>query len=204
MSAVAKAPAVILASGSRIRAELLSKAGVAFAAEAAAVDESEIKAGMRAEGAGVEAVAQALAELKARKVSNRHPGALVIGSDQILECGGAWFDKPADMDHARAELLVLRGRTHRLVSDTCVVIDGARAWSHGAVAELTMRNFSDRFLDEYLQAMGTRALQTVGAYEVEGLGAQLFTNITGDYFAILGLPLLPLLNFLRNHGAVRP
>ncbi|HLF58673.1 MAG TPA: Maf family protein [Alphaproteobacteria bacterium] len=193
---------VYLASRSRTRAKLLTNAGIVFTAEPAAVDEAEVKSAMWAEGANTEAAAAALAVLKARKVSNRHPQALVIGSDQILDCDGVWFDKPTDMENARAQLQNLRGRTHRLVSDTCVFLQGARLWSHGSIAELVMRDFSDGFLDDYLKAMGPGVLDVVGGYEIEGLGAQLFTKISGDFFSILGLPLLPLLDFLRGHGVV--
>ncbi len=196
------ARAVYLASASRARAELLEKAGVAFTAEPAGVDEHEIKAAMHKEGAAVGAAALVLADLKARRISARHPQALVIGADQILECNGMWFDKPVDMDHARAQLKTLRGRTHRLVSCVCVCLTGARIWTHEDQAQMTMRDFSDRFADEYVARMGPRVLDVVGGYELEGLGAQLFARVTGDYFAILGLPLLPLLDFLRGHGVV--
>jgi septum formation protein len=191
-----------LASASRARAELLRNAGVVFTAEAAGVDEQEMKASMRQEGANAAAAAMVLADLKARRVSARHPDALVIGADQILECNGEWFDKPADLDHARAQLRTLRGRTHSLVSGTCVFTAGSRIWTHADEAQMTMRDFSDAFLDDYLERMGNRALDVVGGYEVEGLGAQLFSRISGDHFSILGLPLLPLLEFLRGHGVV--
>lgn len=194
--------AVYLASRSRTRADLLAKAGIPFTAEVAGVDEPEVKAAMRAEGANTQAAADALAELKARKISARHPHALVIGSDQILECGGVWFDKPVDTDNARAQLQALRGRDHRLFNVTCVFLEKTRAWSHLSVAELSMRDFSDSFLEDYLDAMGSRVLDVVGGYEIEGLGAQLFSKISGDFFSILGLPLLPLLEFLRGHGVV--
>jgi len=199
-----EAPAreVYLASRSRTRARLLTNAGIAFTAEPAAVDEPEVKSAMWAEGANTEAAAAALAKLKARKVSGRHPEAFVIGSDQILECGGVWFDKPDDLEQARAQLKTLRGRTHRLVSDTFVFLDGSPMWSHGAVAELVMRDFSDAFLEDYLEVMGRNVLNVVGGYEIEGLGAQLFAKVTGDFFAILGLPLLPLLDFLRVNGVL--
>ena len=193
---------VVLASASRSRAEILTKAGVSFTAEAADVDESDIRASMQAEKAPAMAAANTLAELKARKVSMRHPQALVIGSDQILECGGAWFGKPADLDDARAQLWTLRGRTHRLVNGTCVVLNGTKIWTYGDAPELTMRTASDAFIEAYLAQMGARALTVVGAYEIEGLGAQLFAKITGDFFSILGLPLLPLLDFLRGHKAM--
>jgi septum formation protein len=201
--ATAKPPAkraLYLASGSRSRIAILKNAGLAFVAHAPGIDEAEVKAAMKADGA--DAAAAALAGLKAQKVSLEHPEGLVIGSDQILECGGVWFDKPADIAGARAMLQTLRGRTHRLVGETQVFLNGARIWSHADVAELTMRNFSDHFLDYYLMAVGSRVLEVVGGYEVEGVGAQLFAKITGDHFAILGLPLLPLLELLREHGVV--
>ena len=194
--------AVYLASRSRTRAELLTKAGIPFIAEVAGVDEPAVKAALRAEGASTQAAADRLAALKAEKISARHPDALVIGSDQILECGGVWFDKPVDTENARAQLQTLRGRDHRLVSVTCVFLDNTRAWSHLSIAELAMRDFSDSFLEDYLDAMGSRVLDVVGGYEIEGLGAQLFSKISGDFFSILGLPLLPLLEFLREQGVV--
>jgi len=196
------APEVYLASKSRTRADLLTRAGVPFIVEPAGVDEPAVKAALRAQGATTQAAAATLAELKARKVSHQHRGALVIGSDQILECGGAWFDKPTDPDNARAQLQALRGRTHRLVGETCVFLEGVRVWAFTSTAELAMRDFSDRFLDAYLRAMGPRVLDAVGGYEIEGRGAQLFSKISGDFFCILGLPLLPLLDFLRGHGVV--
>jgi septum formation protein len=193
---------VILASGSAVRARLLSEAGVAFRREVAAVDEAQIKAALKAEGADAAMAAETLAELKAQRVSRRHPEALVIGADQMLDCGGTWFDKPADKAAARATLLALRGRSHVLRSAVAVVRGGDRLWHRNEHATLLMREFSDGFLDAYLAAAGDGALQSVGAYQLEGLGAQLFARIDGDYFTVLGLPLLPLLDFLRNHGVV--
>ena len=143
-----------------------------------------------------------LAELKAQRVSQRHKDALVIGADQMLQCGGIWFDKPADLDHARGHLIALRGKTHELLSAVCVVRDGEVLWRHLESAQLTMRPFSDAFIDEYLAAAGDAVCASVGAYQLEGRGAQLFSRIEGDYFTILGLPLLPLLGFLVNHGVV--
>ncbi|CAO3372094.1 Maf family protein [Azospirillum argentinense] len=195
-------PTVVLASGSRTRAEMLERAGVRVALAPAAVDEEEIKLAARAEGAPVEDVAEALAELKAQRVTRKHPGALVIGADQMLECEGRWFDKPADRAAARAQLQDLRGRTHRLVSCAVVIRDGERLWHHVDRARLTMRPFSDAFLDSYLNASGDDVLGSVGAYHLEGLGAQLFHRVDGDFFTILGLPLLPLLGFLRVHGVI--
>lgn len=195
-------PTVVLASGSRTRAEMLERAGVRVTLAPAAVDEEEIKLAARAEGTPVEDVAEALAELKAQRVTRKHPGALVIGADQMLECEGRWFDKPADRDAARAQLQDLRGKTHRLVSCAVVIRDGERLWHHVDRARLTMRPFSDAFVDSYLNAAGDDVLGSVGAYHLEGLGAQLFHRVDGDFFTILGLPLLPLLGFLRVHGVI--
>ncbi|MEE9139880.1 MAG: nucleoside triphosphate pyrophosphatase [Alphaproteobacteria bacterium] len=192
-----------LASASLARAELLTRAGVLFTQEPAAVDEDEVKAALRANGIAAGELAEALAERKARVVAERHPGALVVGADQVLECGGVWFDKPTDADEARAQLRALRGRAHRLINSTCVVRDGARAWRHTAVAELVMRPFSDDFLEAYVDAADDAALASLGGYQLEGLGAQLFARVTGDYFTILGLPLVPLLEFLRGCGMAR-
>ncbi len=194
------APVLVLASGSRTRAAMLEQAGVSAILDKPLVDEDEVKAAGRAEGVPADAVAEALAELKAQRIARRHPGALVVGADQMLECEGHWFDKPADRAAARAQLLDLRGRTHRLVSCAVVVRDGERMWHKVDSARLTMRNFSEAFLDDYLDRVGDEVLHSVGAYQLEGLGAQLFQRVEGDFFTILGLPLLPLLGFLRVHG----
>jgi len=194
--------ALVLASASRVRRTLLENAGVVFESEAAAIDEEELRRGLKAASADTGEAATTLAELKARKVSLRHRGALVIGADQILECSGRWFDKPKGLADARADLEALSGREHMLVSATVVVRDGARLWHRLDRARLTMRPLSSAFIEFYLAAVGARASEWVGAYQLEGLGAQLFERIEGDYFAILGLSLLPLLDFLRRHGAV--
>ena len=196
------APRVVLASASQSRRMLLRNAGIEARHDVAAVDEDEVKRALRAEQASAAQVAEALAELKALRVSARAPGALVIGADQTLDCQGQPFDKPSDLAHAGGHLRALRGKSHVLNSAVCVVRDGARLWHHIGEARLTMWNFDDAFIDRYLAAVGDKALNSVGAYELEGLGAQLFSRIEGDYFTILGLPLLPLLDFLRNHGAV--
>lgn len=193
-------PRLILASGSKARAAMLEGAGVGVARDPADVDEGALKAACRARGATVAETAEALAEAKARHVAQRHPGAFVLGADQMLECEGDWFDKPADRDGARAQLRRLRGRTHRLVSAAVIVRDGARLWNHTDSAVLSMRPFSDAFLERYLDACGEVVLHSVGAYHLEGLGAQLFDRVDGDFFTILGLPLLPVLRFLRDHG----
>lgn len=202
IQSVAPVP-VILASGSATRAKLLRSAGIDCVAEPAEVDEASVKSGLRAEGAMGAAVAEALAEMKALKISARHRDALVIGADQVLECDKRLYDKPATIAEARNQLRCLRGRAHTLLSAVVVARAGARLWSHVAECRLMMRAFSDEFLDEYLSLVGETACQSVGGYQLEGLGVQLFESVGDDYFAILGLPLLPLLDFLRNWGVVR-
>ena len=193
------AAALVLASASPVRAQLLRAAGIELIIDPAAIDEDEIKASMRQAGTTGAELAETLAELKAARTARRHPGAMVIGADQVLALGEELFDKPADLVAARRQLLALRGRTHELLSAVVAVRDGTRLWHHVGRASLTMRDFSDEFLDNYLASAGSVALGSVGAYQLEGLGAQLFRQIAGDYFTILGLPLLPLLDFLREH-----
>jgi nucleoside triphosphate pyrophosphatase len=195
-------PPLVLASASAARGVLLRNAGIAFTAAPAAIDEEEIKAAFRAERRPAAECATALAEAKGLRVAQRHPGSLVVGADQMLVCDGVWFDKPADLPAARAQLLALRGKRHELISAICVVRDNERLWHFVDRSTLTMRDFSDGFLDDYLAAVGGKVLGAVGAYHLEGLGVQLFERIEGGYFAILGLPLLPLLDFLRGHGIV--
>ena len=202
VKAEASDPRLVLASASPSRAALLRQAGIDVIAEPARVDEAEVKAALAAEGASAAIAAETLAELKAQKVSSRYPSILVVGADQMLECDGLWFDKPADLAQAAAHLRALSGRTHRLVCAVCVVRDASRIWHHVAEARLTMRPLGDTFIADYLETVGARALESVGAYQLEGRGAQLFSRIEGDYFTILGLPLLPLLDVLRNHGVV--
>jgi septum formation protein len=193
---------VVLASASPARAALLRAAGIPILVDVAAIDEAEVKSSLLAARAEPAAVAEALAELKAQRVSRRHAGNLVIGADQVLECEGVLFDKPANMAAARSQLLALRGRRHQLVSAAVLVRDGQRLWHHVARADLTMREFSTDFLDRYLRSAGGATLSSVGAYQLEGVGAQLFGSVDGDYFTILGLPLLPLLGILREHGVL--
>jgi septum formation protein len=200
VSLPAAAAAVVLASASPVRAALLRAAGVPLTVDVAAIDEAEVKTSLRTARAEPAAIAEALAELKAQRVAHRHPGSLTIGADQVLECDGMLFDRPSDLAAARSQLLALRGRDHRLVSAVVLMRDGRRVWHHADRANLKMRNFSTAFLDRYLQSAGDAALSSVGAYQLEGIGAQLFAAIDGDYFTILGLPLLPLLDILREHG----
>ena len=195
-------PDVILASASTTRRDLLAGAGIRFTVDPALVDEAAIKDAMAAEGASAEEAAVALAHMKAQRISRRHPGAMVIGADQILDLDGRWFDKPADMDHARDNLLVLRGRTHGLATAACICRDGARIWHHVETPRLTVRDFSDGFLDQYLEDAGRSILSSVGAYRLEGIGVRLFSHIEGSHFTILGLPLLALLDVLRANGVM--
>ena len=194
---------LILASQSQARRAILAGAGLAFQALTPPVDEETVKESLRAAGAGARELAETLAELKAQRVSMKHPGALVIGCDQTLDCNGVLFDKPIDLDHARAHLQALSGHEHHLHAAICVAFNGSRIWHHNAVAKLTMRKLSADFLDWYCAAEGEALLTSVGAYRLEGLGAQLFSKVEGDYFTILGLPLLPLLDFLRLRGTIK-
>ncbi|MAK81491.1 nucleoside triphosphate pyrophosphatase [Phenylobacterium sp.] len=194
---------IILASQSAARSQLLAGAGVAFDKIVSGVDEDLVKVRIQAEGGSPRAVAQALADIKAVTVSDLQPG-LVIGADQTLEFDGALYDKAASLEEARARLLALRGQPHHLHSAVTLAKDGEVLWSETACATLTMRDFSEPFLDAYLDQEGEALLGSVGCYRLEGPGAQLFAQIEGDYFAILGLPLLGLLDQLRQRGALVP
>jgi septum formation protein len=195
---------IILASTSRARREMLAAAGVAFTVEAADVDEPAIRKTLLAakSAATPPQIADALARAKAEDVSQRHKGSLVIGGDQVLALGTELLTKSKDEAAARATLKKLRGMTHELHSAVALAVDGRVLWTHTGTARLKMRDFSDAFLEEYLTRAGDRIGQSVGAYELEGLGVQLFDKIEGDYFTVLGLPLLPLLAELRAHGMI--
>ena len=195
------APPVTLASTSAIRQQILRSAGVPFEAVASHVDEDAIKTSLLAEGVGPRDIADALAEAKAVKISRRLPG-LVIGADQTLEVEGRLMDKAESVDEARERLQVLRGRTHKLHCGMVVARDGQPIWREVVSATLRMRPFSDDYLDAYLARNAPGILSSVGCYQLEGEGVQLFDRIEGDYFAILGLSLIPLLDLLRRHGAV--
>jgi septum formation protein len=192
---------IVLASKSAARRAVLEGAGVPFEVSVAGVDEEAVKASLLAEGATPRDVADALAELKAIRVSRAKDG-FVVGSDQTLEFEGRLYDKAASLEAARERLQMLRGKPHKLHSAVVVAKDGAPIWREVETATLTMRDFSDEFLEAYLATEGAEALGSVGCYRLEGPGAQLFSRIQGDYFAILGLPLLGLLDFLRQHGAL--
>lgn len=191
---------LILASQSPYRAGLLRGAGIPFTAMPANIDEGAVKRAAILSGQDVAGTAMQLARLKAEKITRDHPDALVIGGDQILVCGNDWFDKPVDSVEARSHLRRLRNRTHRLVTATICLRGNQNLWQHVEEPSLTMRDFSDAFLDSYLAAEGDHATTTVGAYRLEDQGIQLFERIDGHHSAILGLPLLPLLGFLRRIG----
>lgn len=195
------APAIVLASGSASRRALLTAAGVEAEAVKPLVDEDAAKAAMRGEGISVRDQAMHLAELKTIKVSSSREG-LVIGGDQMLALGDRAFDKPANMAAAADHLRALSGQAHTLETALVIAENGQPVWRHLARPRLTMRPLSEPFIEHYLEAAGEDLLSTVGAYQLEGLGAQLFTSIEGDYFSILGLPLLPLLDYLRTRGAL--
>lgn len=192
---------VILASKSAARRAVLDGAGVPYEVHVAGVDEEAVKTGLLAEGARPRDIADALAELKAIRVSRGRPG-FVIGADQTLDLEGTLYDKAETVAAARERLLTLRGKTHALHSAVVVAKDGAPIWREVVTARLTMRDFSEAFLDDYLATEGPEALGSVGCYRLEGPGAQLFSKIEGDYFAILGLPLMGLLDLLRRHGEI--
>ena len=197
----AAATNIILASTSAIRIDLLKAAGVTFEAEPAGVDETAIKDSLLAEGLGPRDIADALAEAKAVKVSRRRQG-LVIGADQTMDFNGKLFDKAASVEEARDRLRDMRGQTHKLHCGMVVARDGQPIWREVVTTTLRMRPFSDDYLEGYLERNAPEILSSVGCYQLEGEGVQLFDRIEGDYFAILGLSLIPLFDLLRRHGAM--
>ncbi len=193
---------LILASQSPFRATLLKNAGVLFLTQGARIDERSVEEPLRTSGASPQDIALELAKAKALEVSVRHPEALVIGSDQILSLGSHIFHKPEGLAGAKRHLLALSGKTHQLNSGVALAKNGEIVWAHVSVASLTMRALPDSFIDRHLARVGERVLSSVGAYQYEGEGLQLFEDIDGDYFTILGLPLLPLLKELRKRNAI--
>jgi septum formation protein len=195
--------AIILASASQTRQRLLVSAGVQFQVIAPGVDESALKARFLSTGEQcLDKLAALLAAAKAVSVSLSHADSLVVGADQILDFEGRVLDKPASMEEARRQLHELRGKTHRLISAVACARHGQVIWDATGAAELSMRAFSDEFLSQYLSTIGEKALSSVGSYQIEGPGIQLFDGFRGDYFTILGLPLLRLLSFLRSEGCL--
>jgi nucleoside triphosphate pyrophosphatase len=191
---------LVLASGSAPRRALLEAAGIPVEARPARIDERAVEAS--APSADPSAVAALLAREKALRVAGEVPGRLVVGADQTLALGARRFDKPSDRAAARAQLRALAGRTHELHAGVAVARGGDVLFEHVAVARLTVRHLSEDFLERYLDAAGAAVTASVGAYQVEGLGIHLFARIDGDHFTILGLPLLPLLDYLRAEGSL--
>lgn len=191
---------LVLASGSASRKALLTAAGVAFIADPADLDEDALMAGLK--DAGAERMAQGLAEQKALTVSRRHPGRLVLGGDSVIAFNGEYLSKCATLEAARALLARLSGHEHLLVSAAALARDGALLWAHASPCRMAMRQLSPQFLEDYLAAEGLAILSSVGCYHFEGRGAQLFDRVDGDYFSVLGLPLLPVLGQLRKEGVL--
>ena len=191
---------LVLASSSPFRRMLMENAGLTFESQAADIDERKIEASL--EGASPDQVALTLARAKALEVSQRHSDALVIGSDQTMSVGNRVFHKPKSLGEAKENLLSLSGKTHRLNSAIAIVRDHGVLWEHVSHADLTVRPLTEAFVDRYLARVGEKAFSSVGAYQLEGEGIQLFSEIEGDYFTILGLPMLPLLDKLRELAAI--
>lgn len=193
---------LILASASPFRKAMLEQAGVAVEVVPSGMDERAVEAPMAGSGASPADVATVLATVKAIAVSERNPGRLVLGCDQTLSVDGEVLHKPADMEETRRRLLQLSGRTHRLDSAAVLARNGSVVWSGVGTADLTMRKLSPAFVGQHLARVGPKALSSVGAYQIEGEGIQLFDRIEGDHFTIVGLPLLPLLAALRTQGVI--
>jgi septum formation protein len=196
---LADAP-LVLASRSKARQTLLAAVGIPFETRPADIDERALEAAAGSLPPG--AIAAFLAREKASAVAKTYPGRLILGADQTLALGAERFAKPADRSAALAQLAALRGKTHELHSAVTFVQDGKVAFEHVDVARLTMRALSDSFLGLYLDAVGSAATESIGAYQIEGLGAQLFERVDGDYFTVLGLPLIAVLNFLRRQNCL--
>jgi septum formation protein len=202
MSWQAATPILVLASASASRRALLEAAGIVFEVCPARVDEAAVKRDARAMGLEAGEAALRLADAKAAEVAGQRPEALVIGCDQLLVCEGRWFDKPANLDEARADLRALRGREHVLATAVACWRGPVRLWSEMARPRMVMRDFSDDFLESYLRREAATVTSTVGAYRLEGPGVHLFAAVEGEQAAVLGLPLLALLGFLRDRGVL--
>ena len=193
---------IILASGSAIRRQILDGAGLDYDVIVRPVDEAAIKEAMLTENSRLHDIADALAEAKAMRVSRQEAG-LVIGADQIMVMNDQLFDKPKDMDEVRARLISMRGKKHELIGAVVICENGTPVWRHICRTKLWVRDFSDDFLDWYIETEGEALTKSVGAYRFEGPGAQLFEKVEGGFFAILGLDLLPVLDYLRTRGVIK-
>ncbi|HBS48586.1 MAG TPA: septum formation protein Maf [Rhodobacteraceae bacterium] len=194
---------LILASGSAIRAEMLRNAAVPFEIEHPRVDEATVKSAMISEGAPPRDIADALAQMKARKIAGRRPEALVMGCDQVLEFGGTLISKPADPGAALAQLQAMRGQRHMLLSAALIYENAEPVWRHVGLVRLQMREASDAYLRDYVARNWDSIRHSVGAYKLEEEGVRLFTRIDGDYFTVLGMPLLQVLNYLTGRGVLQ-
>ncbi len=194
---------IILASGSDIRQQLLANAGINFSVIIPRVDEPAILAALLAENAKPIDIADTLADYKAQRVALKNTQALVIAADQILVCNGDVFNKPKNKECAKQQLGLLRGNGHQLLSAVVIYEAGQPVWRHVGRAQLVMRDFSDEFLDDYVSSNSPEILASVGCYQLENQGVQLFSKIQGDYFTILGLPLVEVLGFLRSRGVLK-
>jgi septum formation protein len=196
-------PPIILASSSETRLRLLRAAGLPVSAQPARIDEEAIRAGLEAEDATPRDIADTLAEMKARKIADKVSGAVVIGCDQVLDFKGRSWGKPATPQAARAQLLALRGQQHQLLSAVVLYYDGQPQWRHVGTVRLTMRDFSDAWLEGYLSRNWESLRHSAGGYMLEEEGVRLFSAVEGDYFTVLGLPLLPLLGYLGQRGFIQ-
>ena len=193
---------ILLASGSEIRAQLLRQAGVNFSTEVARVDEGAIKAALLAEGATPRDIADTLAEAKARKVSGKHPGEMVLGCDQVLDFEGRLLSKPETPEDALRQLMDMRGKRHMLLSAAVIYRDGEPLWRHVGQVRMVMRQSSEAYLEDYVDRNWDSIRHAVGGYKLEEEGVRLFTMIDGSYFNVLGLPMLELLNYLGLQGII--
>ena len=194
---------IVLASGSPVRADLLRQSGVIFDVQTSRVDEEAIKESLLAEGAKPRDIADALAEAKARKVAGKEPSSLVIGSDQVLDFEGTILSKPTSPENAKEQLCAMRGKRHMLLSAAVIYEDGTPVWRHVGQVRLFMRELSDHFVDEYVDRNWESIRETVGCYKLEEEGPRLFTRVEGDYFNVLGLPLLEILSYLTLRGTLQ-